>query len=46
MADKIKDYFGDGSRLGVKINYFVEDKPLGNAGALFFSGFKRRFSAF
>lgn len=36
MADKIKDYFGDGSRLGVKINYFVEDKPLGNAGALFF----------
>ena len=43
MADKIIDYFGDGSRLGVKINYFVEDKPLGNAGALFF---KRRFSAF
>ena len=36
MADKIKDYFGDGTRLGVKINYFVEDKPLGNAGALFF----------
>ena len=35
MADKIKDYFGDGTRLGVKINYFVEDKPLGNAGALF-----------
>lgn len=35
MADKIMDYFGDGSRLGVKIEYFVEDKPLGNAGALF-----------
>jgi D-glycero-D-manno-heptose 1,7-bisphosphate phosphatase len=35
MADKIIDYFGDGKRLGVKIEYFVEDKPLGNAGALF-----------
>jgi D-glycero-D-manno-heptose 1,7-bisphosphate phosphatase len=35
MADKIIDYFGNGKRLGVKIEYFVEDKPLGNAGALF-----------
>ena len=35
MADKIMDYFGDGSNLGVEIEYFVEDKPLGNAGALF-----------
>ena len=35
MAEKIIDYFGDGARLGVHINYFVEDKPLGNAGALF-----------
>ena len=35
MADKIMDYFGDGSRLGLSIEYFVEDKPLGNAGALF-----------
>ena len=43
MADKIKDYFGDGSRLGVKINYFVEDKPLGNAGALFFLDLKEDF---
>ena len=34
MADKIMDYFGDGSRLGVKIEYFVEETPLGNAGAL------------
>ncbi len=31
----IKDYFGDGSQLGVNINYFVEDSPLGTAGALF-----------
>lgn len=35
MADKIMDYFGDGSKLGVKIEYFVEETPLGNAGALF-----------
>ena len=39
----IQDYFGDGSKIspvtgkpfGVKIEYFVEDTPLGNAGALF-----------
>lgn len=35
MAGKLIDYFGDGSRSGVHIEYFVEDKPLGNAGALF-----------
>lgn len=35
MADKIIEYFGDGSRLGTHIEYFVEKKPLGNAGALF-----------
>lgn len=35
LADKIIDYLGDGSRLGVKIDYFVEETPLGNAGALF-----------
>ena len=35
MAEKIIEYFGDGERLGVHIDYFVEDKPLGNAGALF-----------
>ena len=34
MAEKIIDYFGDGSRLGVKIEYFREETPLGNAGAL------------
>mgnify|MGYP001097535347 FL=1 len=31
----IKDYFGDGSKFGVKIEYFIEDHPLGTAGALF-----------
>ncbi len=35
MAEKIIEYFGDGERFGVHIDYFVEDKPLGNAGALF-----------
>ena len=35
LADKITAYFGDGSWLGVKIVYFVEETPLGNAGALF-----------
>ena len=34
LADKIISYFGDGSKLGVKIDYFVEKTPLGNAGAL------------
>lgn len=31
---KIRKYFGDGSRLGVKISYICEDKPLGTAGAI------------
>lgn len=31
----ITEYFGDGEKFGVKINYFVEDRPLGTAGALF-----------
>ena len=43
MAEKIKSYFGDGSKLGVNISYFVEDKPLGNAGALFFLDLKEDF---
>ena len=43
MAEKIKGYFGDGSKWGVKIEYFVEDKPLGNAGALFFLDLKEDF---
>lgn len=35
MADQIINYFGDGSKLGVNIEYFIEEEPLGNAGALF-----------
>ena len=35
LGDKIKEYFGDGSKFGVNIEYFIEDHPLGTAGALF-----------
>ena len=34
LARSIESYFGDGSQLGVKINYVVEDTPLGTAGAV------------
>jgi len=33
-ADQVKNYFGDGSRLGVKIHYSTEDEPLGTGGAI------------
>lgn len=35
LGSVIMDYLGDGSRYGVKIQYFNEETPLGNAGALF-----------
>ncbi len=35
LGHMIRDYFGDGSKFGVKIDYFVEETPLGTAGALF-----------
>ena len=35
LGNVIQEYFGDGSKFGVTINYFVEDAPLGTAGALF-----------
>lgn len=35
LGEVIKDYFGDGKDFGVQISYFVEDHPLGTAGALF-----------
>jgi dTDP-glucose pyrophosphorylase len=34
LGEVITDYFGDGSSLGVKIEYLHESKPLGTAGAL------------
>jgi NDP-sugar pyrophosphorylase family protein len=33
-ADKFKEYFGDGSKFGVKINYIEETEPMGTAGPL------------
>ena len=35
MSDHIIEFFGDGSDFGVNIEYFIEERPLGNAGALF-----------
>lgn len=35
LGHVIKEYFGDGEKFGVKISFFVEDSPLGTAGALF-----------
>lgn len=35
LGHVIQNYFGDGSKFGVNITYFVEDAPLGTAGALF-----------
>lgn len=33
-SDVIEKHFGDGSRMGVKISYVIEDEPLGTAGAV------------
>lgn len=35
LGHVIKTYFGDGSQFGVSISYYVENHPLGTAGALF-----------
>ncbi len=34
LAHKIEEYFGDGSKWGVRISYLRESEPLGTAGAL------------
>jgi mannose-1-phosphate guanylyltransferase/phosphomannomutase len=34
LPQKIKNYFGDGSSLGVRLNYITEDVPLGTAGSI------------
>jgi len=34
LGHMIEDYFGDGERFGVKIEYLREESPLGTAGAL------------
>ena len=34
LGHMIEDYFGNGQKMGVKIDYLREEKPLGTAGAL------------
>lgn len=34
LPEVIINHFGDGSRWGVKISYFIEKEPLGSAGAI------------
>jgi len=34
LPNVVMDYFGDGSKCGVKIKYFIEEQPLGEAGAI------------
>lgn len=36
LGEVIERYFGDGSRLGIHIEYLHEERPLGTAGALAF----------
>lgn len=35
LGEQIMQYFGDGSKFGVNIEYYFEKEPLGNAGALY-----------
>ncbi len=35
LGDVIKNYFQNGKKLGVSIEYYFENEPLGSAGALF-----------
>ena len=34
MADVVQDYLGDGSSMGMEINYSIEEVPLGTAGSV------------
>lgn len=34
LSSMLQDYFGDGSNLGMKITYGIEDEPLGTAGGV------------
>ncbi len=36
LAEKIMEYFKDGKKWDVNINYIIEDIPLGSAGSLFY----------
>jgi NDP-sugar pyrophosphorylase family protein len=34
LYESIQDYFGDGSKFGVEINYFIEPTALGTVGGI------------
>lgn len=34
LPELIQNYFGDGSEFGMKINYSLEESPLGTAGSV------------
>lgn len=36
LGNAVREYFGDGRRFGVSIDYIIEEKPLGTAGALYY----------
>lgn len=36
LGNKIKEYFGNGEKQGIKISYIEENEPLGSAGALYY----------
>lgn len=45
MADKIQEYFGNGEKWDLKINYSIEDEPKGTGGAILnaYSQLEKRF---
>jgi mannose-1-phosphate guanylyltransferase len=34
LPQRIRDYFGDGAKMGVRLSYLIEEEPLGTAGAV------------
>lgn len=46
LHEKIREYFGDGSGFGVTVHYYIEEQPLGTAGAFFYLREYIRGSAF
>lgn len=44
LGNVIKEYFKDGSKFGVSINYIEENEPLGSAGSLYY--LKNKFDDF
>lgn len=34
LPERVRDYFGDGAKMGVRLSYLIEEEPLGTAGAV------------